>query len=146
MRFKCFNVIRMFDNKQVLNWNRDQRFWNVVANAKREWVILCFSTRKLFIIHLFMSTFKQHICTLFYNGFYNVLTTVSVMFFGETENDLINLSHSLSRSIKCFIFSHFLSLFLLCSVLDFFALILSCYVVVVVVILPLCPWLHLTWV
>lgn len=81
---------------------------------------LCFSTKKLFIIHLFMSTFKQHICTLFYNGFYNVLTTVSVMFFGETENDLINLSHSLSRSIKCFIFSHFLSLFLLCSVLDFF--------------------------
>lgn len=87
--------------------------------------------KKTFIIYLFMSTFKQHICTLFYNGFYNVLTTVSVMFFGETEN-YINLSHSLSRSIKCFIFSHFLSLFLLYSVLDFFfALVLSCSVVVI---------------
>lgn len=147
MRFKCFNVIRMFDNKRVLNWNRDQRFWNVVANAKREWVILCFSTRKLFIIHLFMSTFKQHICTLFYNGFYNVLTTVSVMFFGETENDLINLSHSLNA-----LYFHIcLSLFLLCSVLDFFALVLSCSVVVVLschvihdFIWPGCNWLGLS--
>lgn len=66
----------------------------MLSQTLKENESLCASAQRKQFIYLFMSTFKQHICTLFYNGFYNVLTTISVMFFGETENDLINLSHS----------------------------------------------------